>query len=162
VITEQRLAALNYPMLFEIFRDVPGLQVSQYGRPGSLAQVYTRGGERTGTLVLLGGVPLNGPCGGLVLEHLGSEGMWRVSLVRRRESALLGAEAAASVIQLFTKRGDSEDAKPHGSVSYERGNFQTDRWIAGLKGGLGKRLDYSLSASELHTVGVYQNDYDRD
>ncbi len=162
VITGQRLAALNYPMLFDVFRDVPGLQVSQYGRPGSLAQVYTRGAERTGTLVLLDGVPLNDPGGELHLEHLASDAIDRVEVIRGPESALFGAEASAGVIQLFTRRGDPEDSRPHGSVSYERGSFQTDRWISSLTGGLANRLDYSLSASELHTVGAYQNDYDRD
>jgi vitamin B12 transporter len=162
VITEQQLAALNYPMLFEVFRDIPGLQVSQYGRRGSLAQVYTRGAERTGTLVLLDGVPLNDPGGELHLEHLSSEGIERVEVVRGPASALFGAEAAAGVIQLFTKRGDPEDKVPHGSLSYERGNFQTDRWMANLGGGFAKRFDYSFGAAELHTVGAYQNDFYRD
>ena len=162
VITGQRLAALNYPMLFDVFRHVPGLQVSQYGRPGSLAQVYTRGAERTGTLVLLDGVPLNDPGGELHLESLSSDAIERVEVVRGPESALFGAEAAASVIQLLTKRGDPEDAIPHGSASYERGSFQTDRWMSSLTGGFANRLDYSFAASELHTVGAYQNDYDRD
>ena len=127
-----------------------------------MTQVYTRGAERTGTLVLLDGVPLNDPGGELHLEHLTTEGVERIEVVRGPESALFGAEAAASVIQIFTKRGDPEDKVPHGSVSYERGNFQTDRWIANVTGGLAGRLDYSLSAAELHTVGAYQNDFYRD
>jgi outer membrane cobalamin receptor len=162
VITEQRLSALGYPMMFDIFRDIPGLQVSQYGPPGALAQVYTRGAERTGTLVLVDGVPLNDPGGELHLEHLSSEGIQRVEVVRGPQSALFGAEAAAGVIQIFTKHGNPEDSVPHGSASYERGNFQTDRWIANLTGGFGGRLDYALSASEFHTVGEFQNQYDRD
>jgi vitamin B12 transporter len=162
VVPEERLVALGYPMLSDIFRDIPGLQISQYGRRGALAQVYTRGAERTGTLVLLDGVPLNDPGGELHLEHLTSEGVDRVEVVRGPESALFGAEAAASVIQIFTKRGDTEDKIPHGSMSYERGNFQTDRWIASLTGGFASRLDYSLSAAELHTAGAYQNDFYRD
>src|SRR5579863_7133624 len=47
VITGQRLEALNYPMLFDVFRDVPGLQVSAYGPPGALAEVFTRGADST-------------------------------------------------------------------------------------------------------------------
>jgi vitamin B12 transporter len=162
VVTEERLKALNYPQMFDILRDVPGLQVSEYGRRGSLTQVYTRGAERTGTLVMLDGVPLNDPGGELHLEHLTSEGIERVEVVRGPESALFGAEAAAGVVQMFTKRGDPEDKTPHGSVSYERGNFQTDRWIANLNGGVVGRFDYSLSAAELHTVGEFQNDFYRD
>jgi vitamin B12 transporter len=162
VVTERQLAALNYPVLPDVLRDMPGLQVSDYGRRGALTQVYTRGAERTGTLVLLDGVPLNDPGGELHLEHLSTEGIERVEAVRGPESGLFGAEAAAGVIQLFTKRGDPEDKVPHGAVSYERGNFQTDRWIASLTGGYGGRLDYSFSAAELHTVGAYVNDFYRD
>jgi outer membrane cobalamin receptor len=95
-------------------------------------------------------------------EHLTSEGIERVEVVRGPQSALFGAEAAASVIQIFTKRGDPEDVMPHGSASYERGDFQTDRWIANLTGGFDGRLDYALSASGFHTVGEFQNQYDRD
>ena len=50
---------------------------------------------------------------------------------------------------------------PHGSVSYERGSFQTDRWMANLAGGSGARFDYALGAEQFHTVGEYPNDYFR-
>ncbi len=159
VITEQQLAARQFPMIFDVLREIPGLQVNEYGPIGALAEVFTRGADSTGTLVLLDGVPLNDPGGELHLENLTSEGLDRVEIVRGPESALFGAEAAAGVIQLFTKHGDPENAVPHGSISYERGSFQTDRWIANLTGGLPSRLDYSLSASELHTVGEWPNTF---
>ena len=46
-----------------------------------------------------------------------------MEIVRGPESALFGAEAAAGVIQLFTKHGDPENAVPHGAFSYERGKL---------------------------------------
>jgi len=159
VITGQDLAARQFPMLFDALREIPGLQIDEYGPPGTLAEVFTRGADSTGTLVLLDGVPLNDPGGSLHLENITSEGLDRVEIVRGPESALFGAEAAAGVIQLFTKHGDPENAVPHGSVSYERGSFQTDRWIANLTGGLLSRFDYSLSASEFHTVGEWPNTF---
>jgi outer membrane cobalamin receptor len=162
VVTEQVLAALNYPMLFDVLRDIPGLQITESGRRGSLTSLFTRGANSTNTLVLLDGVPLNDPGGQLNLAHLPSEGIDRVEIIRGPESALFGAEASSGVIQLFTKRGDPEDKIPHGSVSYDRGNFQTDRWIADLSGGAAGRFDYFLSAAGLHTVGIFQNDYYRD
>jgi vitamin B12 transporter len=161
VITEQQLAARQYPMLFDMLREIPGLQVSAYGPLGALTVVFSRGSERTGTLVLLDGVPLNDPGGELHVENLSSEGLDRVEIVRGPESALFGSEAAAGVIQLFTKHGDPEHAVPHGSFSYDRGNFQTDRWIANLTGGLPSRVDYSLSASELHAAGEWPNTFYR-
>ena len=162
VVTEQQIVVRNYPMLSDVLRDIPGLQLVQSGRPGSLVSLFTRGSNSTQTLVLLDGVPLNDPGGQLNLAHLTSEGIDRIEVVRGPESALFGAEASGGVIQLFSKRGDPEDTTPHGSLSYERGNFQTDRWIANLNGGIGNRLDYSLSAAEFHTAGEYQNDFDRD
>lgn len=161
VITEQQLAARQFPMIFDMLREIPGLQIDQYGPPGALAEVFTRGADYTGTLVLLDGVPLNDPGGELHLENITSEGLDRVEIIRGPESALFGAEAAAGVIQLFTKHGDPENAVPHGSFSYERGSFQTDRWIANLNGGLPSRLDYSLSASQFHTVGEWPNTFNR-
>ena len=161
VITEQQLAARQYPMIFDMLREIPGLQVDEYGPPGTLAEVFTRGSDSTGTLVLLDGVPLNDPGGSIHLENLTSEGLDRIEVVRGPESALFGAEAAAGVIQLFTKHGDPENAVPHGSFSYERGSFQTDRWIANLTGGLPSRLDYALSASEFHSVGEWPNTFSK-
>jgi len=161
VITEPELAARQFPMIFDVLREVPGLQISAYGPPGALAEVLTRGADYTGTLILLDGVPLNDPGGELHLENLTSEGLDRVEIVRGPESALFGAEAAAGVIQLFTKHGDPESDVPHGSVSYERGSFQTDRWIANLNGGFASRLDYALSASDFHTVGEWPNTFNR-
>ncbi|HTB20700.1 MAG TPA: TonB-dependent receptor, partial [Bryobacteraceae bacterium] len=155
------LAARQFPMLFDVLREVPGLQVDAYGPPGTLAEVFTRGADSTGTLVLLDGVPLNDPGGSLHLENITSEGLDRVEVVRGPESALFGAEAAAGVIQLFSKHGDPENAVPHGSVSYERGSFQTDRWIANLNGGFLSRFDYSLTGSEFHTVGEWPNTFNR-
>jgi outer membrane cobalamin receptor len=161
VITEQQLEARQFPMIFDVLREIPGLQISAYGPLGALAEVFTRGADRTGTLVLLDGVPLNDPGGELHLENIASEGLDRVEIVRGPESALFGAEAAAGVIQLFTKHGDPENAVPHGSASYERGSFQTDRWIANLNGGLLSRFDYSFSSSELHTAGEWPNTFYR-
>src|SRR5437763_1712656 len=59
VVSEQQFQIRDYPMIFDVLREIPGLQVSDSGRRGALTSVYTRGAERTGTLVLLDGVPLN-------------------------------------------------------------------------------------------------------
>ena len=162
VITAPQLAALDYPTMFDALRDIPGLEVVESGPPGSVVSLFTRGSPSTHTLVLVDGVPMNEPGGQLNFAHLTTEGVERMEIVRGPESALFGAEASAGVIQVFTKRGDPEDTIPHGSVSYERGNFQTDRWIANLNGGLGKRLDYSFNSAETHTAGEYPNGYYRD
>ena len=149
------------PFVQDLLRDAAGLNIMVTGRRGSVSSIFTRGAGSTGTLFLLDGVPLNEPGGQVNLANFSTAGIERVEVVRGAESALFGAEAAAGVVQLFTARGDPESRRPRGSVSYERGNLQTDRWIANLSGGFFDRLDYSLTAEQFHNSGMFANDYYR-
>ncbi len=162
VITAADLDARDYPSLGDTLREVPGIQIAQSGRPGSLTDVYGRGGQSTAMLVLIDGVPMNDPGGAVNLAGDATSGIDRIEVVRGPESALFGADAASGVIQLFTKRGDPESRLPHGDISYERGSFATDRWTASLAGGSGARLDYALTAAQFHYAGEYPNDFFRD
>lgn len=162
VLTGAEIARQDYPAVADLLREVPGLQINTTGRRGSLSSVFTRGAQRTGTLLLVDGVPVNDPGGEFNLGHLTSGDVDRIEVIRGPESALFGAEAAAGVIQLFTRRGDPEIVRPRGSFSYERGSFQTDQWRTGLSGGSGYRFDYSLHAEQYHSVGEYANDDYRD
>jgi len=158
IVTRADLRGRGFLPVSDVLRSLPGLQVTTTGRYGSLTSVFTRGAERTGTLVLVDGVPVNDPGGEFNLAHLTSSDLERIEVVRGPESPIFGAEAAAGVIQLFTQQGDPESVWPHGSFSYERGSFGTDRWTAGLSGGSGSLIDYSLHAEQFHTVGEFQND----
>ena len=63
IITAADLTAQEYPSLGDTLRDVPGIQIVQSGRPGSLTNVYGRGGQYNAMLVLVDGVPMNDPGG---------------------------------------------------------------------------------------------------
>ncbi len=162
VMTARDFDLRDEPTVADVLREIPGLQITNYSRRGGLTEVFTRGADSTGTLVLLDGVPLNDPGGEINMAHLATSEFDRMEVVRGPESALFGAEASAGAIQLFTKRGNAEDLKPHIAASYERGNFGTDRWTAGVSGGSGAKIDYSLNAEQLHTAGEYSNDFYRD
>jgi len=141
-----------------LLRGVPGINVVQTGRNGGLTSVFTRGGESDSALVLLDGVPVTEPGGGLDFAHLTSPGLERMEVIRGPESVLFGAEASSAVIQLFTERGNPEARRPHGSLAYERGSFSTDHWTAGLNGGLFDRLDYAFTSDQFRTTGEFPND----
>ncbi|MBI4874856.1 MAG: TonB-dependent receptor [Acidobacteria bacterium] len=158
VVTRSEIERREFPMFHELLRTVPSLGVVQTGRQGGLTAMFTRGAQRTGTLLLLDGMPLNDPGGEVNLGQLQSAAIERIEVVRGAESALFGSEAAAGVVQMFTRRGDAEQRVPHGWLSVERGNFSTDRWTANLAGGSGARLDYSLTAERLRTSGEFPND----
>jgi outer membrane receptor protein involved in Fe transport len=161
ILTQSTFEQRQFPQIVDVLRELPGFQVIRTGRQGGLTQVFTRGAQRTGTLVMLDGMPVNDPGGDLNFAHLLSGAVERVEVLKGPESALFGAEAAAGVVQIFTRRGSPEDRMPRGSLSYERGSFQTDRWIANLSGGSGERFDYFLSTEQFHTVSEFPNDFYR-
>jgi len=142
----------------DLLRNVAGLSVVQTGRNGGLTSLFSRGGESDSALVLLDGVPITEPGGSLDLIHLTSAGLDRMEVIRGPASALFGAEASSSVIQIFTQRGDVEATRPHGSLSYERGSFSTDHWTAGINGGIAQRIDYALTTDQFRTTGEFPND----
>ena len=158
VITAKDFAERQYPPVEDLLRDLAGLDVVQTGQNGGITSLFARGGESDTALVLLDGVPVTEPGGALDFIHLSSAGLDRIEVIRGPESALFGAEASSAVIQMFTSRGDPETKTPHGSISYERGSFSTDRWIASLTGGLAGRIDYSLTADQFRTTGEFPND----
>jgi len=158
VFTAKDFEPVRGSFVQNLLRGVPGLSVVQTGRNGGLTSVFTRGGESDSALVLLDGVPVTEPGGGLDFAHLTSPGLERMEVIRGPESVLFGAEASSAVIQMFTERGDPEARRPHGSVAYERGSFSTDHWTAGLNGGLFDRLDYAFTADQFRTTGEFSND----
>ena len=157
VFTAADFEAPRQPFVEDLLRDVPGLSVVQSGQSGGVTSLFARGGDSDATLVLMDGVPITEPGGSIDFAHITSSGFDRMEVIRGPESALFGAEASSAVIQLFTRQGDPESTTPHGSVTYERGNFSTDHWAASLDGGLWKRLDYAFSADQFRSTGEFAN-----
>jgi len=158
VFTAKDFEPVHGAFVQNLLRDVPGVTVVQQGRNGGLTSVFARGGESDSALVLLDGVPVTEPGGGLDFVHLTSAGLQRMEVIRGPESVLFGAEASSAVIQMFTERGDPEARRPHGSLAYERGSFSTDHWTAGLNGGFADRLDYAFTSDQFRTTGEFPND----
>src|SRR5579863_482913 len=161
VFTSADFSAPHAPFVEDLLRDVPGLNIVQTGQSGAVTTLFVRGGNSDTSLVLLDGVPITEPGGSIDFGHLTTAGLARMEIIRGPESALFGAEASSGVIQLFTKRGNSESDTPHGSATYERGNFSTDHWSGSVDGGLAKRLDYALTADQFRSTGEFPNDAHR-
>ncbi len=157
VFTTADFQAPHAPFVEDLLRDVPGLNVVQTGTSGAVTSIFARGGDSDASLVLLDGVPITEPGGSIDFAHWSSAGFDRMEVVRGPESALFGAEASSAVIQLFSKQGDVEDDKPHGSLVYERGSFSTDHWSGTVNGGLWKRLDYALTTDQFRSTGEFPN-----
>ncbi|MGH7522898.1 MAG: TonB-dependent receptor plug domain-containing protein [Gemmatimonadales bacterium] len=106
IIRGEDLRERGVHYVLDALRDVPGMAVVQTGSFGAVASVFLRGGESDDVKVLLDGVPLNLPGGGINFANLTTDDLDRIEIVRGPASVLYGADAMSGVVQLFTRRAD--------------------------------------------------------
>lgn len=106
VVTREELEKHEAVVVSDVLRSIPGLDVTQYGTPGSLTSLFTRGTNSTQTLVLVDGVRLNSPYfGGYDWSAMTTENIDRIEVARGPYSALYGSDAIGGVVQIFTRPG---------------------------------------------------------
>jgi vitamin B12 transporter len=156
VIRGEELEREGIDSVADALRQVAGLAVTENGGSGQLASLFVRGGESDYTKVLIDGIPINDPGGSFNFANLSSWAIDRIEIVRGPQSALFGSDAMAGVIQIFTRRGESEGLEPKPSLSLEGGSFHTFRYEAGIEGKDG-RIDYAASFARLDTDNNVRN-----
>lgn len=134
----------------DVLRTVPGLAVVQSGAPGSVTSLFARGGESDHNRIFLDGVPLNEPGGAFSFSNFTLLNVESVEVVRGPQSALFGSDALGSTVQVFTRRGQAEDERPHLGVSLEGGNHHALNGTASVSGEIGQ-FDYSSAVSRFLT-----------
>ncbi len=149
VITKEDIEARQVTELSQLLREVPGLNVTQAGSRGSTVTVFPRGGNSNFNLVLIDGVKVNDAGGFINFNDLTTDNIERIEVIRGAHSALYGADAMGSVIQIFTKRGQGE---PRVEASLAGGNLNTFEERVNLSGGIGQ-LGYSLGVGRTDTDG---------
>jgi outer membrane cobalamin receptor len=150
VFTEADLERRQTPLVADLLASTPGAMMIRSGAPGTLTSLFVRGGESDYNKVLLDGVPLNEPGGSFYLNHLTTENLARIEIVRGAYSSLFGSDAMASVIQLFTRRGDGTARTPSGSVQVDGGTYGTVHAAASVAGA-SSIVDYAVGAARLNT-----------
>ena len=156
VIRGEELEHKGIDSVADALRQVAGLALTENGGNGQLASLFVRGGESDYTKVLIDGIPINEPGGSFNFATLSSWAIDRIEIVRGPQSALFGSDAMAGVIQIFTRRGESEGLEPKPSLSLQGGSFHTFRYEAGIEG-KGERIDYAASFARLDTDNNVRN-----
>ena len=138
-------------LVTELLRDVPGLAVSRNGVLGSSTQLRMRGAEGNHVLVLIDGVEANDPSQGDEFNWgtLTADGVERIEVLRGPQSALLGSDAVAGVINIIT-RGATEPFSLQAQA--EGGSFGT-RQASLSAGHRGERSELQFAASTLDSDG---------
>src|SRR5205085_11497920 len=124
--TAEDLERRRVPLVADLLRATPGVQVIRTGAAGGVTSLFVRGGESSYNKVLLDGIPLNEPGGTFNFSSLTTDDLARIEIVRGAQSALFGSDAMASVVQLITKRA-APGERPSAAGSIEAGSFGTVR-----------------------------------
>ena len=108
VVTREELQSFNPTNLVDALRNVPGLDISDAGGPGSTTVVRLRGGNSGQTLVLIDGIRVNDPTsasGEFDFSNLLPTAIERIEVLRGPQSALYGSDAIGGVVNIITKAG---------------------------------------------------------
>ena len=150
VVTANELNQKQSRTLRSALQDIPGLTTAQYGGPGQISPLFTRGANGESTLVMMDGIPLNDPITPTYsydyLDQLTLEGVRQIEVVRGPQSALYGSIAMAGVVNILSEahRG------PFGGIlSFEGGSYGTFRETASVSAGdEGKFFTLGLSRGD--------------
>jgi outer membrane cobalamin receptor len=145
VFTAEDLQRRQQPLLADLLRRTPGAMVVRSGAPGAQTSLFVRGGESNYNKVLLDGVPLNEPGGTFYFNHLTTQDLERVEIIRGAYSSLFGSDAMASVVHLFTRRGEAGSG-PRAHAQVDGGTHGTWHASTSVSGAAGP-IDYSLGAA---------------
>ncbi len=152
VISQEEIEKSHQTQVSELLKEVPGLDVSANGGPGTLTQFFIRGSDAKNTLVLVDGVPFNDPSSVNRAADLGPltlDNVERIEIIRGAQSVLYGSNATAGVINIITKKGKEPTEFSVGGMV---GSFQTTLGHGSVNGKSG-RFNYSAAAASQRTEG---------
>lgn len=155
VVTRQDIDHSVGKDLAQVLNEQTGIIVNgANSNPGKDKSIFFRGASDKYTLILLDGVPLNDPSqlgGQYDIRLIPLNTIDRIEILKGSQSVLYGSNAVAGVINIITRKAESEQTTGTGTLSY--GAYKT------LKGGAdfgrkGKIFEYDLNYQYLNTDGI--------
>lgn len=135
VIGRERLQAASGQSAASFLARQPGIQFSSNGGVGADSNLFIRGGDARHTLLLVDGMRIgSGTTGTPTLESLPLDQIERIEIVRGPLASLYGADAAAGVIQVFTRKGRQG---VHANAAVTLGSLDYRAMSTGVSGGAG-------------------------
>lgn len=153
IITSREIRDSGAVDLPALLRREAGIELSQNGGVGTTSSTFLRGTATNQVLVLIDGVRVSSlTTGATALDQLMLDQIERVEVVRGGVSSLYGSGAIGGVIQVFTRRGQTE---PGASIDLGAGEQGTRRLRASFSGAAGATggTRYALNLSHYSTDG---------
>ncbi|HEY6298368.1 MAG TPA: TonB-dependent receptor [Candidatus Binatus sp.] len=150
VVEDPQIQDQKIDRVANVLREVPGVQVTQSGSPGSVTDVSIRGASASQTLVLVDGVEVNaGATGSFDLANLTTDNLDRVEILRGAGGSLYGSQAIGGVVNILSQEGEGP---PTASLLSGGGNRATSQQVGTVSGAEGN-LHYSGAVSYFSTEG---------
>ncbi len=150
VVEDPEIQEQKIQRVADVLRQVPGVQVTQSGSPGSVTDVSIRGATPSQTLVLVDGVEVNaGATGSFDLGNLTTDNLDRVEILRGAGGSLYGSQAIGGVVNVLSQEGEGP---PTASLLSGGGNRASSQQVANVSGAAGN-LGYSGAVSYFSTDG---------
>ncbi len=151
IIDREKIARSGASGIADVLARVPGIEITRNGGVGNSTSVFVRGGESRHTVVLIDGVRVDSQStsGGVNWQALPLALIDRIEVVRGPSSAVYGSDAAAGVIQIFTKKGQGS-FNPTIAAGY--GTYNTQKLDFSANGSAGA-FDYAFGVAQTTSDG---------
>lgn len=154
VITEEDIQKMGARTIMDVLRTIPGIEIVK--DLNSLSQIVVRGFRSetsSGVKILIDGHTLNDPMSGgatWFYDDLPLKNVRRIEIIRGPASAVYGANAFVSVVNILTKNAQDINGL---EVSAAAGNFETFN-ASFLFGKMLNELEMTLYADYMTTEGA--------
>ena len=154
-LSSQQLEVMQPIAADDAMRFLPGAVVNTAGQRGGISSLFVRGGESTYNKVIVDGVAIDNPGETFDFGTLPLAQADRVEFVRGAQSTLYGSDAMTSVVQVWTRTGNTP--VPELRFGADGGNFGTANGYASLAGAH-RRFDYNVFGDQFNSNGQGVND----
>lgn len=122
IITSEELYQKGITTVVEALNTIPGVSFTSNGGMGKSTGVYLQGMSNKYTLLMVDGVRYNDPSNtsGADFSHLLIGDIERIEVIKGAQSGVWGADAAAGVINIITKKAQNGT---HASAAVEVGSY---------------------------------------
>ncbi|NVN85989.1 MAG: TonB-dependent receptor [Rhodopseudomonas sp.] len=158
VVRGESIATNNPGSLVDALRDVPGLDITESGGPGSTTNIRLRGANTGQTLVMIDGIRVNDPTaasGDFDFAMIAPAAIERVEVLKGPQSALYGSDAIGGVINIITRKGSGPAQV---SLRGEGGSYGTGGGSGALSGSNGP-WSYAFSGNGQRSDGFSRYGY---
>ena len=151
VITKEEIEEKKFTTVLEALNSVAGISFSSNGGIGSTSSLNLRGSDNNRVLILVDGIKYkdHSSISGTDIAHVMIHNIERIEIIKGAQSGIWGADAAAGVINIITKKAN---LGTHGNATVEYGSFNTKKYEAMVSHG-NQWFDFSLSANKIDSNG---------